>query len=383
MKTPEAKLLQLNQQGLLRRRRVVTGPQGPRMVVDGHSCLSFVSNDYLGLANHPEAVRAAVAALEKFGVGAGASALISGHSAAMEELEAALAQWQGQSRALHFSSGYMANVGILQAVVEEGAAVFSDQLNHASLIDGLRLTRAAERHVYPHSHGGELERLLKASQAPQRVIVTDAVFSMDGDLAPLRQLADLAEVYDALLVVDDAHGVGVLGPEGRGSLAALGINSQRIIYMATLGKALGVSGAFVTATEHWMEWLLQRARTYIFTTGTPPALASALCSNLEICRQESWRREHLQSLSQRLMEGLQQISLKTLPSQSAIHALVVGENQRALDLSHALWERGIWVPAIRPPTVPEGSARLRISLSALHQESDVDRLLEALEEVHG
>jgi 8-amino-7-oxononanoate synthase len=351
------------------------------MQVNGRSCLCFVNNDYLGLANHPAAILAAQRALDEFGVGAGASALISGHSSLMEELESNLAQWQGQRKALHFSSGYMANVGILQALVDENTAVFSDQLNHASLIDGLRLTRAAERYIYGHGNVLELEQQLQNSRASQKVIVTDAVFSMDGDLAPLRQLAQLADQYDALLVVDDAHGVGVLGHEGRGSLDHLGVASERIIYMATLGKALGVSGAFVSASDVWMEWLLQRCRTYIFTTGTPPALAAAVLANLQVCRQESWRRQRLEELGQRLSAGLSRLQATTLPSQSAIHALVVGGNQAALELSGALWEKGIWVPAIRPPTVAEGSARLRISLSALHEPGHVDELLQALESV--
>lgn len=378
MKNPENALQQLSQAGLLRHRRVLGGPQGARMEVDGHTCLCFVSNDYLGLANHPDAVAAAHQALDRFGVGAAASALLSGHTTLMDQLEQALAQWQGQDQALHFSSGYMANTGILQALVGEGDAVFSDQLNHASLIDGIRLTRAAQRHVYSHNDTMQLEQLLKSCQAAKRWIVTDAVFSMDGDLANLTALVALAEQYDAMLVVDDAHGVGVLGQAGRGSLSHLALASERIIYMATLGKALGVSGAFVTASQPWIEWLLQKTRTYMFTTGTPPALAAALLANLETCQRDAWRRDQLVRLGARLQAGFKQLSLPVTANPSAIHPLLVGGNQAALDLSARLQQRGIWVPAIRPPTVPEGSARLRISLSAIHQEEDVDELLEAL-----
>jgi 8-amino-7-oxononanoate synthase len=377
MKTPEESLEALKTQGLLRHRLVVEGPQGPRMKVDGKEFLCFVNNDYLGLSHHSQAVAAAQAALAQWGVGAGASALISGHSAAMEQLEHALCHWQGMP-ALHFSSGYMANTGILQALVQPEDEVFSDRLNHASLIDGVRLCRAGARHIYDHGDVVQLESQLKRSTAACRWIVTDAVFSMDGDLAPLGALIELAKTYDAMVVVDDAHGVGVLGEEGRGSLNHLGLGSERVIYMATLGKALGVSGAFVAAQEPWHRWLLQKTRTYMFTTGTPPALAAALLANLKTCRTESWRREQLVKLGQLLQQGLKKLALPSLPTASAIHPLIVGDNQAVLRLSRALWQQGLWVPAIRPPTVPQGSARLRISLSCLHTEADVDQLLEAL-----
>ncbi len=374
----EDKLHTLREQGLLRQRRTVEGPQEAVLAVDGKPLLAFASNDYLGLAHHPDLTQAAHQALDRYGLGAGASALISGHSAPVAALESALAQWLGQERALHFSTGYMANLGIIPALVGEGGAVFSDALNHACLIDGIRLSRAGQVTIYEHGNVAQLEAALRQSSAPEKWIITDAVFSMDGDVAPLKAIVALAEQYDARILVDDAHGFGVLGEEGRGTLSHLGIRSPRVVYMATLGKAAGVYGAFVAASAEIVEWLMQRARTYIFTTGTPPVLAAACLASLSRIRQDEFRRERLRALGARLQEGLKSLPWPALPSVTAIHPLVLGDNFTVTRIADALRDRGLWVPAIRPPTVPEGAARLRISLSANHCPEQVDRLLDAL-----
>jgi 8-amino-7-oxononanoate synthase len=369
-------LVALQERKLLRRRRVVDGPQGPLLDVDGRSYLAFCSNDYLGLANHPALRAAAQAGLDKYGVGAGASALISGHTSVVEELERALAEFVGMPRALHFSSGYTANLGIIPALVGPSGVVISDRLNHACLIDGARLSGAKFR-IYPHGDVARLERLLEKNTSSRTLIVSDAVFSMDGDIAPLPELLALCEKYDAWLLVDDAHGFGVLGPQGRGSVAHFGLKSQRILYMATLSKAAGVAGAFVAGDEILIEWLLQRARTYIFTTTSPPLLASALLVAVKLMQTEEWRQRHLRQLVARLRSGLAGLPWALRPSETAVQALIVGDNQLALDLMEGLRERGIWVPAIRPPTVPKGTARLRISVSAAHSTEQVDQLTSA------
>jgi 8-amino-7-oxononanoate synthase len=390
----QQRLQELQARGLLRQRRTVQGPQGPRIRVDGKTLLCFASNDYLGLANHPDLIRAAQGALESFGVGAGASALISGHAEPVEALEMELARWQGRERALHFSTGYMANLGIIPALSDDETDLFSDALNHASLIDGIRLARSRSVNVYAHGDLQHLEHLLSVSSAPRKWIITDGVFSMDGDMAPMGGLVGLADRYDAQILVDDAHGLGVLGVEGRGTLSHLGVASPRVLLMATLGKAAGVFGAFVTGPATMIEWLMQRARTYIFTTGTPPALAAACLASLERVRADQFRRDRLRQLGQQLQEGLGkafpkrglttfwqesgQTPFRVLPSETAIHPVIVGDNARVTRVADALRDRGIWVPAIRPPTVPEGMARLRISLSAAHEPEDVERLIEAL-----
>ncbi|WP_442781483.1 8-amino-7-oxononanoate synthase [Collimonas fungivorans] len=371
-------LAALQEQKLLRKRRIVDGPQGPLLDVEGRQYLAFCSNDYLGLANHPALRAAAQAGLDQYGIGASASALISGHTSVVEELELALAAFTGLPRALHFSTGYMANMGTIPALVGPGDIVFSDRLNHACLIDGARLSGAQFR-VYPHADVARLEQLLAKSEHPRKLVVTDAVFSMDGDIAPLPELLALCEKYDAWLLVDDAHGFGVLGPQGRGSLAHFGLQSQRILYMGTLGKAAGVAGAFVAGDALLIEWLLQRARTYVFTTASPPMLASALLAAVRLMQEEDWRQQHLRTLIARLRSGLASLPWPLLPSETPVQALIVEDNQLALDLMAGLREQGIWVPAIRPPTVPKGTARLRISLSAAHSIEQADQLVSALQ----
>ncbi len=372
-----SQLAELERQNLTRRRRVVSGAQSTHLTVDGTSYLSFCSNDYLGLASHPTLIEALIQGARDYGVGAGASPLISGHMTAHDELEAALAAFVGLPRALYFSSGYMANTGVIPALAGRGNGIFSDALNHACIVDGARLSRA-DVHVYPHADMAALARLLGASNAPRKLIVSDAVFSMDGDIAPVAELVALCERHNAWLLLDDAHGFGVLGGAGRGVLEHAGVRSPNIVYMGTLGKAAGVSGAFVAGQRDVIEWLAQRARTYVFTTATPPALAVATLASLKLIEAETGRREQLQQLAARLKSGLASSPWRLLPSQTAIQPLIIGENDAALKVMTELQNRRIWVPAIRPPTVPAGTARLRISLSAAHSLANVDALVNAL-----
>ncbi|MEJ7668493.1 MAG: 8-amino-7-oxononanoate synthase [Casimicrobiaceae bacterium] len=369
---------------MTRTRRVLASAQGTRVVVGDRELLSFASNDYLGLANDPAVVAAARDAANDWGVGAGASHLVCGHCAPHEALEQELAAFVApcaNARALTFSSGYLANLAVVAALAGRGDTVFADRLNHACLNDGALLSRA--RFVrYSHSDVIALQGRLAASAGGRKLIATDAVFSMDGDLAPLPQLLDLAEAHDAWLLVDDAHGFGVLG-EGRGSLAHFGLASERIVYMGTLGKAAGVAGAFVTAHPTVIETLIQNARPYIYTTAAPAMLASALRASLAIIRDEPLRRARLQRLIERFRAGARALPWTLLPSESAIQPLLVGGNAAAYALAEALFARGFWLPAIRPPTVPQGTARLRISLSAMHAHDDVDALLVALRELAG
>ena len=376
----EAGLAQLASEGLLRRRRTLDAPCGPEAVIEGRRVIAFCSNDYLGLANHPALIAAARDAAERWGVGSGASHVVSGHLRPHAELEERLAAFVGQERALYFTTGYMANLAIAPTLVERNDAIFADKLNHASLIDAAQLARA-EHIRYPHGDLDHLARRLAQSSARRKLILTDAVFSMDGDLAPLPELFALAERYDAWLVVDDAHGFGVLGPGGRGSLAHFGLPpSPRLILMGTLGKAAGVSGAFVAGDRRVMEWLMQRARPYIFTTASSPIIAAALIASLELITNGDERRAHLQQLIARLQAGLSGLAQPLLPSPTAIQPLIIGGNEAAVQLAGQLFERSLWVPAIRPPTVPTGTARLRISLSAAHSNDQMDALIQALRE---
>jgi 8-amino-7-oxononanoate synthase len=375
-----ARLQELDRRGERRQRRVVTSPQGPSLEVDGQRCLAFCSNDYLGLANHPALIEAARRGALEYGVGASASHLISGHCLPHETLEEELAAFVGLPRALYFSSGYMANTGTIPALVGAGDVIFSDALNHACLIDGARLSRAEVR-VYPHCDHGALAGLMESVPAKHRLVISDCVFSMDGDIAPLQQLAALCDRYDAWLLVDDAHGFGVLGRDGRGALDHLQVRSRNVIYMATLGKAAGASGAFVAAQHDVVEWLRQRARTYVFSTATPPLIAIALSAALRLIAGDSWRRDRLQELAQRLRSGVAGLPWPLMPSDTAIQPLLIGSNTAAMAIMARLREHGIWIPAIRPPTVPEGTARLRISLSAAHTVNDVDHLVRALHAV--
>jgi 8-amino-7-oxononanoate synthase len=368
------------EQGLLRSRRTLQSPQSPHIVVDGKPYLSFCSNDYLGLANHPQLVSALQQGAQQYGAGAGAAHLVSGHTLPHEQLEQALADFTAKPAALLFSTGYMANLGVVQALVGKNDTVFADKLNHASLNDAMQLSRANIKR-YRHNDMAQLASLLEQSASGRKLVITDAVFSMDGDLAPLPELLALCEQHDAWLLIDDAHGFGVLGERGRGSPAHFGIASPRIIYMATLGKAAGVFGAFVAADRVVVDTLINHAHSYVYTTATPPALASAVLASLQLIEQGEDLRAHLQRLTAQLRSGLHELRWPLMPSTTAIQPLLIGDNQAALDLSNALRERGIWVAAIRPPTVPQGTARLRITLSAAHSMTDVTRLIEALHEL--
>lgn len=372
-----AELADRDVRGLRRVRRLLASPQRARVTVDGRDYVAFCSNDYLGLAADPRLAAAAREGIDRYGVGGGASHLILGHGTAHHELEEALAQFVRLPRALLFSTGYMANMGVVSALTGRGDAVFADKLNHASLNDAALVSRAAFKR-YAHNDLDALARLLATTTARRRLVVTDAVFSMDGDIAPVAALLELCERHDAYLFIDDAHGFGVLGEAGRGTLEHFGITSDRIIYMATLGKAAGVAGAFVAGDETLIETLIQNARTYIYTTATPPLLAHALLASLQIIAQEEWRRERLRALIAQLRDGLTASRWQLMPSETPIQPLLAGGNDAALALSARLAATGLLVPAIRPPTVPQGTARLRISLSADHEAADVARLIAAL-----
>lgn len=366
---------------LYRRRRVVSSPQSREIQVDGRQMLAFCSNDYLGLSHHPQVIEAFRHGVDCFGAGAGAAHLITGHSAAHHALEEELADFVGYPRALLFSTGYMANLGVISALLGRGDSLFEDRLNHASLIDGGLLSRATLRR-YPHGDVAALERQLSMMARGGKLIATDGVFSMDGDLAPLLQLAECCQRHDAWLMVDDAHGLGVLGPEGRGTLAHFGLGLREVpVLMGTLGKAFGVFGAFVAGSEALIETLIQRARPYIYTTAPPPAVAEAVRASLRVVQNEPWRREHLAELVHRFRAGAAEIGLDLMPSATPIQPLQLGDSARAMAWSQALEQAGILVTAIRPPTVPEGSARLRITFSADHTAVDVDRLLAVLASV--
>ncbi len=377
-------LAELAAAGLTRRRRVLESACGRIAAVDGREMLNFASNDYLGLAGNADIAQALAEGASQWGAGSGASHLVSGHLAPHETLEKEIAAFVGFPRALTFSTGYLANLAIVPTLATRGAVIFSDRLNHASLIDAMQLAKAqcAETQRYAHCDMAALEKLLAASDAPNKIIVSDAVFSMDGDLAPLPALCALAGRHDAWLVIDDAHGVGVLGPQGQGSLAHFNLPYHpRLLLMGTLGKAAGVGGAFVAGSQTAIEYLLQKGRTYIFTTAAPPALACALSKSLEIIEHGDVLRANLFARIGQLRDGLGSLPWQLLPSATAIQPLIVGENAAVLTLATALWERGLWVPAIRPPTVAKGTARLRISVSAAHTAADIDQLIRALKEL--
>ncbi|ALL63285.1 8-amino-7-oxononanoate synthase [Paraburkholderia caribensis MBA4] len=383
LETLEQGLQDIDARGLRRRRRTVDSPCSAHMTVDGRNIIGFASNDYLGLAAHPLLVAAIAEGARRYGAGSGGSHLLGGHSRAHAQLEDDLAEFAGgfvdNPRALYFSTGYMANLATLTALAGRGTTLFSDALNHASLIDGARLSRA-DIQIYPHGDADALSAMLEASEAAVKLIVTDTVFSMDGDIAPLARLLELAERHGAWLVVDDAHGFGVLGPQGRGAIAEAALRSPHLIAIGTLGKAAGVSGAFVVAHETVIEWLVQRARPYIFTTASVPSAAHAVSASLRIIGGDEGehRRTHLRALIGRTREMMKRTPWLPVDSHTAVQPLIIGSNEATLDIAAALDRANLWVPAIRPPTVPEGTSRLRISLSAAHSHNDLDLLESAL-----
>lgn len=367
----------LKQRGLYRQRRVLDSPQGIVVRIDGASKINFCSNDYLGLANHPLVKRSFQQAVEKWGVGSGAAHLVCGHSEEHHALEIELAEFTGRERALLFSTGYMANMGVISGLLGKGDTVFEDRLNHASLLDGGLLSNAQFKR-YRHGNLEHLASLLQASSG-NRLIVTDGVFSMDGDLAPVSELSALAKAQQAWLMVDDAHGLGVLGVNGAGITEHLEASNRDVqVLVGTFGKAFGTSGAFVAGSELLIETLIQKARTYIYTTALPSAIAAATRTSLQLIKTEAWRRKRLQELVILFRRGAQQLGLRLMPSSTPIQPILVGDNQRAMLMSAALFEQGFLVGAIRPPTVPQGSARLRVTLSAEHSERHVEQLLTAL-----
>ena len=377
------RLEDLRQRQMYRRPRVVGSPQAREIVVDGRPLLNFCSNDYLGLANDPRLRHAFKSGIDQWGVGAGASHLVCGHTAVHEELEEALAAFTGRPRALLFSSGYAANLGVINALLSVGDRVFEDRLNHASLLDGGWISRA-DFHWFEHLDLIDLRARLAGCDGEdgRTLIVSDGTFSMDGDFCPLTELVPLARKHAAWVMIDDAHGFGVHGRQGRGLVDPEAFTTGDVpILMATLGKALGTFGAFVAGDETLIELLIQRARNYIFTTAMPAAIAAATLKSLEIVAEEQWRRDHLQDLVQRFRAGASGIGLELLSSDSPIQPVVIGDPGTAISVSDALERHGMLITAIRPPTVPENSSRLRITFTAAHETGDIDRLLEALQKV--
>ena len=372
-----ARLAARHADDLYRQRPLLQSPQGPIVQVDGKEYLAFSSNDYLGLANHPDVVRALQQGVAGWGVGGGASHLVIGHSEPHHQLEQALATFTGRPRALLMGSGYMANLAVITALVGRGDTVLHDRLNHASLLDA-GLLSGARFSRYLHNDLESVQQRLQRAQG-NTLLVTDGVFSMDGDLAPLPELAAQARAHNAWLMVDDAHGFGVLGQNGGGLVEHYGLSAEQVpVLVGTLGKAFGTSGAFVAGSEELIETLIQFARPYIYTTSSPPAVACATLASLQIVQSEHWRRAHLQQLIAQFRQGAKALGLSLIDSPTPIQPIIIGDSAQALQISAKLREQGILVGAIRPPTVPVGSARLRITLTAAHSAEQVQRLLDAL-----
>ena len=368
--------------GRYRRLRTRSGEQGVSVIIDGKEMLSFCSNDYLGLAAHPTITKAFINAAETEGVGSGAAHLLSGHSYYHQQLEEALADFMGQQSVLLFSSGYQANLGVIDGLMSRGDVVIQDKLNHASLLDGGRLS-AAKSWRYHHADMGSLQRRLRQTKDSDcRLVVTDGVFSMDGDLAPLQPLIQLTQKHQAALMVDDAHAIGVLGKHGRGSVEHWQVKAEHMpIVMGTLGKAFGTAGAFVAADKDVIETLIQQSRTFVYTTAQPAAVAAASLASLVLVRTENWRREKLQTLIEQFRKGAAELGLVTMNSLTPIQPIMIGDDEEAIVIGQELESRGFLLGVIRTPTVPLGSARLRVTLSTNHTEQNIKQLLEALEDV--
>jgi glycine C-acetyltransferase/8-amino-7-oxononanoate synthase len=372
----EQELTQLEQSRILRRIMVVDSSNGPGVRIKGRNMLLLCSNDYLGLASHPALRQAAMQALQRYGFGSGASRLVSGTGPLHQELEDKIANFKGTEAALVFNSGYAANTGIIPAIAGSGDMILSDSLNHASIIDGCRLSKA-EVKVYDHKDVGHVETLLiKASNARRKVIVTDGVFSMDGDIAPLKDLVSLSEKYDAILMVDDAHGTGVLGQKGRGTVEHLGLTGRVPVQMGTLGKAFGSFGAYAAGSKDLINMLINHARSFIYSTALPPAVCAASLAAVDIVEHDMERRERLWKNRSRFVSGLKSIGIGTGDSETPIIPIIIGDSDQALKVAEKLFEYGIYAPAIRPPTVPANTARIRTTVTAAHTDDDIDAALD-------
>ena len=366
---------------LYRSRKVLESPQSVDSIINGKKVLSFCSNDYLGLANHPDVITAFKKAADQYGVGSGSAHLVSGHSAEHHALEEELAAFMGCERTLLFSTGYMANLGIVSALCDRHSEIYEDKLNHASLLDAALLSRA-KRFRFPHLDINSLEQRLIDSSSTNKYIISDGVFSMDGDLARLKQMVILSEKNNATLMIDDAHGIGVLGKKGKGIVEHFSLDDKQVpILVGTLGKAFGTAGAFVAGSEELIETLIQKSRSYIFTTAMPAAVAAATRKSLQLLEKENWRRDKLQTLIGQFRKGASELGLELLDSITPIQPIIIGSSEKALTLSEKLLEKNILISAIRPPTVAEGTARLRVTFSAMHTEKHVDKLLTVLKEI--
>lgn len=365
---------------LYRSRKVLESAQSVEPVIDSKKVLSFCSNDYLGLANHPDVIKSFKQAADQYGVGSGSAHLVSGHSIEHHFLEQELAEFMGTERALLFSTGYMANLGVVSALCDRHSEIFEDKLNHASLLDAALLSRA-KRSRYSHLNIAQLEQRLHASESNSKFIISDGVFSMDGDIAPLDTMVQQAEKNNATLMIDDAHGIGVLGKKGKGVIEHFGLDNKQVpVLVGTLGKAFGTAGAFVAGSDALIETLIQKSRSYIFTTAMPAAVAAATRTSLRLLEKESWRREKLQTLINQFRKGATELGLELIDSITPIQPIIIGSSEKALDLSKTLLDKNILISAIRPPTVPEGTARLRVTFSSTHTEKHVDKLLDVLSE---
>ncbi|MCL5737015.1 MAG: 8-amino-7-oxononanoate synthase [Actinobacteria bacterium] len=377
----EADLDHLAQVGLYRSCRVVQSDQSARVILEGREVIMLSSNNYLGLATHPRLRAAAVEAAERYGAGSGGSRLISGSMELHEQLEQAIARFKDSEAAIVFNSGYQANVGVISTLAGKGDIVFSDELNHASIIDGCRLSRA-QVCVYPHRDVGALSKLLaENADAGRKLIVTDGVFSMDGDIAPLPDIVAAARRHGAMVMVDDAHATGVLGPNGRGTVGAFGLEDEVDIQMGTLSKALGGFGAFVAGRQILRDYLINRCRSFIFSTSLPPSVIASALAALEIVDQEPWRRERALSNAAWLAKGLNELGFDTLGTTTQIIPVVVGQADMAVRMSQMLLDRGVFAQGVRPPTVPEGKSRLRATVMATHTGEDLAQVLHAFAEV--
>ena len=380
--TLQAQLNLRREEHLYRTRLNVASGCSSTLSVEGRSLINFCSNDYLGLASHPDIVKALKQAADLYGTGSGASHLVSGHSVVHQKLEEQLAEYTGRPRALLFSTGYMANIGAINALIGRRDLVLQDQLNHASLLDGGRLSQADFKR-YKHVDMASLEQRLEQSSAERKLIVTDGVFSMDGNLAPLREISSLAKKHSAWLMVDDAHGVGVLGQQGGGLVEELNMSVEQVpVLVGTLGKSFGTFGAFVAGSEALIETLIQYSRSYIYTTALPPAIAAATIASLKIVREETWRRDKLGLLIARFRSGAEQIGLQLAESNTPIQPVLINDDEKVMQVGQKLRAAGFLVGAIRPPTVPVGTGRLRITFSADHSEEQVDQLVAALDSLN-